>query len=68
MTQVAALDEVEDVFRDVFATVADAFQGPGRKPALQEDELTRLKRENARLQEENDILKKAAAYFARELK
>jgi transposase len=37
---------------------ADAFQGSSRKPALQEGELTRLKRENARLQEENDILKK----------
>ena len=43
----------------------DAFQGPGRKPLSQEDELTRLKRENARLQEENDILKKAARYFAK---
>ena len=47
---------------------ADAFKGPGRKPASQEDELARLKRENAKLQEENEILKKAAAYFARELK
>ena len=30
------------------------------------DELTRLRRENARLREERDILKKAAAFFARE--
>ncbi|MDP3007961.1 MAG: transposase [Methylococcales bacterium] len=30
------------------------------------DELKRLKKENARLKEERDILKKAAAYFARE--
>jgi transposase len=47
---------------------ADTFQGPGCKPVPQEDELVRLKRENARLQEENAILKKAAVYFARELK
>jgi transposase len=30
------------------------------------DELKRLKKENARLTEERDLLKKAAAYFARE--
>ena len=30
------------------------------------DELKRLKKENARLKEERDILKKAAAYFAKE--
>ena len=29
------------------------------------DELKRLRRENARLKEERDILKKAAAYFAK---
>jgi len=45
-----------------------AFQGPGRKPTSQDDELARLKKENARLQEENEILKKAAVYFAKELK
>lgn len=43
-----------------------AFPGSGR-PKAGDDELVRLKRENARLKEENDILKKAAAYFAREL-
>lgn len=31
------------------------------------DELKRLKKENARLTEERDLLKKAAAYFAREI-
>ena len=29
-------------------------------------ELTRLKRENRRLEQENEILKRAAAFFARE--
>jgi transposase len=42
-----------------------AFKGPGRPPAQAEDELTRLRRENARLEMENTILKKAEAYFAR---
>ena len=31
------------------------------------DELIRLERENKRLKEENEILKKAAAYFAKNL-
>lgn len=43
-----------------------AFRGSGR-PKASSDELSVLKRENARLQEENEILKKAAAYFARQL-
>ena len=43
-----------------------AFRGSGR-PKASSDELTTLKRELARLKEENEILKKAAAYFAREL-
>ena len=33
---------------------------------LGEDEAKRLRKENARLKMENDILKKATAYFARE--
>ena len=32
------------------------------------DELKRLKKENARLTEERDLLKKAAAYFAKEIR
>lgn len=32
------------------------------------DELNQLRKENARLKEERDILKKAAAFFAKELK
>jgi len=35
---------------------------------LQEAEMSRLKRENARLSEELEFLKKAAAYFAKETK
>lgn len=43
---------------------AAAFPGSGKRPRP-EDELARLRREVARLREERDILKKAAAYFAR---
>lgn len=43
----------------------DVFPGPGRLTAADE-ELRQLRRENSRLQQENDFLKKAAAYFARE--
>src|SRR5438105_15775976 len=42
-----------------------SFPGKGGR-APRTDELTRLRRENARLREERDILKKAAAFFARE--
>ncbi len=44
---------------------ADAFRGHGKKAAL-EAENARLVRENRTLQMERDILKKAAAFFARE--
>lgn len=40
---------------------------PGRPPRDKECEITRLRRENKELREERDILKKAAAYFARDL-
>lgn len=40
-----------------------AFPGKGHLPSDQ-DELARLRKENARLKEERDILKKAARYFA----
>lgn len=43
---------------------ASAFGGSGRKP---DDEVGRLRREVERLKEENEILKKAAAYFAKGL-
>jgi transposase len=43
-----------------------SFPGSGRQPAPAA-ELARLRREVARLTEERDILKKAAAYFAKDL-
>lgn len=42
-----------------------AFPGQGRRRGA-DAELAELKRENERLREENDILKKAARFFARE--
>ena len=45
-----------------------AFSGSGRPKTESLSELTLLKRENEQLRDENEILKKAAAYFARELK
>jgi transposase len=50
---------------EVHAKGEGAFPGSGRQ-APAEAELARLKRENERLQEEVEILKKAAKYFARE--
>ena len=44
-----------------------AFLGQGQQLG-KDAELTRLKYENQRLREENEILKKATAYFAKELK
>ena len=44
---------------------AHAFPGPGQQKA-EDAEVTRLRREVARLKMERDILKKAAAYFAKE--
>ena len=40
----------------------------GRPKKEDQSQLVTLRQENKRLQEENEILKKAAAYFARELK
>lgn len=46
-----------------------AFSGKsGRKPKSQQSEMAKLQKENDRLREEVEILKKAAAYFARDLK
>ena len=41
--------------------------GTPKRVTTSEDDLGRLRRENAKLKEENEILKKAAIYFAREL-
>lgn len=46
------------------APPADVFPGHGRLPS-DEEEGRRLKREVARLEQENAFLKTAAAYFAR---
>src|SRR6476660_5745236 len=42
-----------------------AYPGNGRLPAV-EEEMRRLRAENKRLRAEREILKKAAAFFARE--
>ncbi len=50
--------------RELAEDGTDAFRGNGRlRPA--EEELARLRRENAELRMEREILKKAAAYFAK---
>ena len=46
----------------------EAFPGSGRKRTDQRGEVERLRAELERVTQERDILKKAAAYFARELK
>ena len=46
---------------------ANAFRGSGAKPLSERSEIERLRQELKRVTEERDILKKAAAYFAREL-
>ena len=44
---------------------AEAFPGRGNRSAI-EEEVHRLRAENKRLLQERDLLKKAAAFFARE--
>jgi transposase len=45
----------------------DVFPGTGHLPS-QEEELHRLRRENERLRQERDLLKKATAYFAKDVR
>jgi transposase len=45
-----------------------AFEGSGRPTVEEMSEVSRLRRELQEVKEERDILKKAAAYFARDLK
>jgi len=46
---------------------AGAFPGHGNgRKSPSDDELSHLKRENAQLREERDILKKAVSFFAKE--
>jgi transposase len=63
------LDVHENVLRkwvrELGADPQTAFPGQGQmKP--EQAEIARLKRENAKLRMERDLLKKAAAYFAKE--
>jgi transposase len=53
--------------RQIKEKQGDAFPGSGQR-AAKEDELIKLRREVERLRMENEILKKAKAYFAREPK
>jgi transposase-like protein len=62
------LDLVETALRDwVKRADIDAGKGPpGALTSTEREELTRLRRENKRLEMEREILKKAAAFFAKE--
>jgi transposase-like protein len=59
---------VEQTLRNwVKAAKAGKLQAPGTKAVTPEQmELSRVRAENARLRMENEILKKAAAYFAKD--
>jgi transposase-like protein len=48
------------------ADADDGNGGEGRLTSAEKRELTQLRREKRRLEMENEILKRAAAYFARE--
>ncbi len=62
------LDLTETALREwVKRAEVDAGNGPaGALTTAEREELTRLRRENKRLQMEREILKKAAAFFAKE--
>ena len=54
--------------RDLRSKGERAFRGRGRKSLRKQSEVERLKAELKQVTEERDILKKAEAYFAKELK
>jgi len=62
------LDLTETALREwVKRAEVDAGNGPpGALTSTEREELTRLRRENKRLQMERDILKAAATFFAKE--
>lgn len=62
------LDLTQTALREwVKRAEVDAGKGPpDALTTAERDELTRLRRENKRLQMEREILKKAAAFFAKE--
>jgi transposase-like protein len=62
------LDLTEGALREwVKRADVDAGKGPpGALTTAEREELVRLRRENKRLQMEREILKKAAAFFAKE--
>ena len=63
------LDLTETALREwVKIAEVDAGKGPpgAQLTSAEREELTRLRRENKRLQMEREILKKAAAFFAKE--
>ena len=61
------LDLTETALRDwVRRARADRTHGRTGLTTAEREELTRLRKENRILQEERDILKKAAAFFAKQ--
>lgn len=57
------------LWRDQYDEKGDqAFPGAGRHTGQTDSDLARLRNENEKLKEENEILKKAAAFFAKEMK
>lgn len=57
------------LWHDEFKKQGDkAFKGSGRPKSAEMSEISRLKQELKDVKEERDILKKAAAYFAKDLK
>jgi transposase len=60
------LDLTETALRDwVRRAVADRSQGRSGLTTAEREELARLRKENRELRTERDILKKAAAFFAK---